>query len=132
MSARWFIRFLTRLTFSRVLMTTIQTGTGLLTLINVFHVQPHNQDALVAVLVDATDQAMRHQPGFVSANIHRSADGRRVVNYAQWRSQEDFDAMQSSGDARPHMMEAAKLAESYDPIICEVVEAASASDEAAS
>lgn len=113
-------------------MTTIQTGTSLLTLINVFHVQPQNQDALVRVLVEATEGAMRHQPGFVSANIHRSADGRRVVNYAQWRSQEDFDAMLNADDARPHMMQAAELADSYDPIICEVVGAPSESDEAAS
>lgn len=113
-------------------MTTIQTGTSLLTLVNVFHVQPQNQDALVRVLVDATDAAMRHQPGFVSANIHRSADGRRVVNYAQWRSQQDYDAMLTAGDATPHMKQAAELAESYDPIFCEVVEAASASDEPAS
>jgi hypothetical protein len=26
-------------------------------------------------------------PEFVSANIHKSVDGTRVANYAQWRSQ---------------------------------------------
>ena len=36
---------------------------------------------------------MQHQPGFVSANIHVSTDGTRVVNYAQWESAEAFQAM---------------------------------------
>jgi heme-degrading monooxygenase HmoA len=36
---------------------------------------------------------MKHAPGFVSANIHRSLDGKKVVNYAQWESKEAFEAM---------------------------------------
>lgn len=63
---------------------------------------------------------MRHLPGFVSANIHKSHDGRRVVNYAQWRSREDFEAMLQNADARPHMARAAEMAE-FDPILCEVL-----------
>jgi hypothetical protein len=38
-------------------------------------VDPQNQDKLVKLLVDATDQAMKHLPGFVSASIHKSIDG---------------------------------------------------------
>lgn len=30
------------------------------------------------------------KPGFTSANLHISLDKTRVVNYAQWRSKEDF------------------------------------------
>jgi hypothetical protein len=41
---------------------------------------------LVDVLVDATQTVMRKQPGFISANIHRSFDGTRVTNYAQGSS----------------------------------------------
>ncbi|MBA3844477.1 MAG: antibiotic biosynthesis monooxygenase, partial [Actinobacteria bacterium] len=40
-----------------------------------------------------TEETMRHLPGFVSANLHLSRDRRYVANYAQWRSQEHFDAM---------------------------------------
>lgn len=101
-------------------MTTIQKNRDLMTLINVFHVKPENQQALVDLLIDATERTMQHQSGFISANIHKSYDGKRVINYAQWRSQEDFEAMLKNQDAIPHMKRAAELAESYDPIICEI------------
>jgi heme-degrading monooxygenase HmoA len=71
-------------------MATIAKHNDVVTLINVFTVAPHEQQRLVEVLVDATQSVMRKQPGFVSANIHRSLDGRRVTNYAQWRSREAF------------------------------------------
>ena len=64
---------------------------------------------------------MRHLPGFVSASIHRGLDNTRVVNYAQWRSKEDFEAMRTNPEAIPHMKAAAALA-SFDPITCEVSE----------
>jgi antibiotic biosynthesis monooxygenase len=64
---------------------------------------------------------MRHLPGFVSASIHKSVDNTRVVNYAQWRTKDDFDAMRTNPEAIPHMKAAAALA-SFDPIACEVAE----------
>jgi hypothetical protein len=59
--------------------------------------------------------------GFVSASIHKSVDNTRVVNYAQWRTKDDFDAMRTNPEAIPHMKAAAALA-SFDPIACEVAE----------
>jgi len=59
---------------------------------------------------------MRQRPGFVSANLHVSVDGQHVANYAQWRSQDDLDAMIADDAARVHMHEAAAIAESFDPI----------------
>ena len=103
-------------------MVTIQEGNNPYTLINVFYVEPEKQEALADLLRQATESAIRHLPGFISANIHRSYDGRRVVNYAQWRSCEDYEAMLKDPGANPHMTEAAQLAESFDPILCEVVE----------
>jgi antibiotic biosynthesis monooxygenase (ABM) superfamily enzyme len=64
-------------------MATIETGRDILTLINVFTVAPEKQEELVDLLIEATEQTMRHLPGFISANIHKSYDGRRVVNYTQ-------------------------------------------------
>ena len=74
-------------------MVTISKDNDVVTLINVFTVAPEDQQRLVDVLVDATQSVMRKQPGFISANIHRSLDGTRVTNYAQWRSREAFEAM---------------------------------------
>ena len=102
-------------------MSTIDTHTNVMTLVNVFTVQPENQNRLVDLLTEATEHTMKGLPGFVSANIHRSLDGRRVVNYAQWRSQADFEALKENPDARVHMKAAAKLA-TFEPIVCEVVD----------
>ena len=98
--------------------TTITTDADLMTLINVFTVDPEHQQELIDVLAEATT-VMSAQRGFVSANLHRSDDGRRVVNYAQWRTREDYAAMQAEPQARVHMTRAAELA-TFDPIVCEV------------
>lgn len=82
--------------------TTIATDQELTTLVNVFTVDSKDQQSLVDLLVTATDEVMRHQPGFISANIHASLDGSRVVNYAQWRNEEDFQTMLRSPDAAEH------------------------------
>ena len=101
-------------------MTTIQKNHDVLTLVNIFTVAPEKQQELVDLLIGATEQTMRHLPGFISANIHKSYNGHRVVNYAQWRSREDFEAMLNNPEAAPHLARAVELAES-DPILCEVV-----------
>jgi quinol monooxygenase YgiN len=100
--------------------TTIATGVPLATLVNVFTVDPGRQQALVEVLVRATDDVMRHIPGFVSANIHASTDGTRVVNYAQWESAAAFQAMLENPTAQEHMREAAELADTFDPHLYDV------------
>jgi heme-degrading monooxygenase HmoA len=92
--------------------TTISKDHKVVTLINIFTVEPKNQQRLVDMLVAATEQTMRHVPGFVAANIHKSFDGERVANYAQWRSREDFEAMLKNPAALAHMkpiMEIAKV-----------------------
>ena len=101
-------------------MPTIAKDNDVITLINVFTVQPEHQQRLVDVLVEATEAVMKHQPGFVSASIHKSLDGTRVANYAQWKSPEAFNAMLESPEANAHMTEAAKIAEKFEPCLYEV------------
>ncbi len=105
-------------------MSTIERGNSVLTLINVFTVEPEKQQALVALLIEATEQTMKRMPGFISANIHRSLDGKKVVNYAQWQSKKAFEAMRSDPKAGVHMKAAADLAR-FEPILCEVSDAIS-------
>lgn len=62
--------------------TTITADASLATLVDVFAVRPDRRRELVDLLVHATDEVMRHLPGFVAANIHASTDGTRVVNLA--------------------------------------------------
>ena len=67
-------------------MTSIRKNSNIITLINIFTVDSQNQQRLVDMLVETTEQIMNIQEGFISANIHKSLDGTRVVNYAQWES----------------------------------------------
>ena len=93
----------------------------ILTLINVFTVEPQNQEELAQTLIDATEQTMKQMPGFISASIHMSFDGHKVVNYAQWKSRADFEAMTKHPDTIPHMKTSAALGK-FEPILCEVVD----------
>jgi quinol monooxygenase YgiN len=101
-------------------MVKITQDEDLVTLINVFTVAPEDQQRLVDVLADATQTVMRKQQGFISANIHRSLDGTRVTNYAQWQSREAFEAMLGDREAAEHMGEAARIAERFEPHLYEV------------
>ena len=60
-------------------MTTISTKSGVITLINVFTVEPANQRRLIELLTEATEVSVRWAPGFLSASLHRSIDGNKNV-----------------------------------------------------
>ncbi len=99
--------------------TTISLDADLVTLVNVFKVKPENQQQLVEMLIDATEETMGKLPGFISANIHKSLDGEWVTNYAQWKSVEDFRGIFQNPDAREHMPKIGAIAES-SPVLYEV------------
>jgi len=63
-------------------MPIIRANTGIVTQINVFTVPDGGQQALIEALADSAEIA-RGVPGWISASLHRSRDGTRVVNYAQ-------------------------------------------------
>lgn len=92
-----------------------------MTLINIFDVKPSRCDELVKALTDATTGTLAQFPGFVSANIHRSHDSATVINYAQWTTRADYDAMLEDPSTQPHLQEAAEIADSFNPVIVTVV-----------
>lgn len=71
-------------------MPTIKTNTDVITQINVFTVSEGSQQALIDFLQEAAQFAST-TPGWLSASVHRSRDGTRVINYAQ---SEDLEAAQ--------------------------------------
>lgn len=81
-------------------MAVIQVEQKFITQINVFTVEPANQQSLIDRLQEAAEFASRI-PGWVSASIHRSLDGTRVVNYAQSKDTESVqrivDALREAG-----------------------------------
>ena len=44
--------------------------------------------------IDIVDHVAATFPGFISATVHRSADGTRVFNYLQWEPAEHLAEMQ--------------------------------------
>ena len=101
-------------------MTTISVENNYLTLINVFTVDPSNQQKLVDLLILATEESVTRITGFISSSLHKSLDGTKVTMYAQWRSIEDYQNMRANPAASPYLEEALKTA-SFDPGMYEVV-----------
>src|SRR6202049_1098451 len=106
---------------TRAAMTTISPSRKLVTLINVFTVEPANQRQLLELLARSTETSVRHAPGFISASLHRSLDGTKVTMYAQWRSVEDYQAMRQDPAPFPFLQEALALA-TFEPGMYEVVQ----------
>jgi quinol monooxygenase YgiN len=93
-----------------------------LTVINVFTVEPARQQQLIELLTRATNESVRHAPGFMSARLHRSLDGTKVAMYAQWRSNEDYQAMREDPAPLPYLEQALAIAK-FEPGMYEVVQA---------
>jgi len=101
-------------------MIQISTDTSEVTLINVFKVDPQNQQRLIELLWQATEDSVSSAPGFISASLHRSLDGTKVTMYAQWRSAEDYQAMRENPGPMPYLEEALTIA-TLEPGMYEVV-----------
>lgn len=98
----------------------IRDGESSVVLVNVFSCTPENQDRLIDAWKRGTDDLMVGFPGFISANIHRSFDGTRVVNYAQWESREAFQASLADPDIRAFFAELAGIG-TPAPVLAELV-----------
>ena len=109
-------------------MTTISKENNYLTLINVFTVEPENQQKLIDLLILATESSVRKIAGFISSSLHKSLDGKKVTMYAQWKSIEDYQNMRNNSTASPYLEEAMKIAE-FDMGMYEVVKTFSSKSE---
>jgi len=65
---------------------------------------------------------MARQPGFISISLHRSLDGRRIVNYVQWESRDLLAAAHRSPQFRKEWGHFDQLADEIDPHLYEVAE----------
>lgn len=91
---------------------------NLVTLINVFETKPEQQQALIDQWIRFVEE-VKEEPGMIGTALHRSIDGTRVINYAQWRSEEDFENFVRK--YREQMEARRPLAEHVDPHLYEVV-----------
>ena len=76
-------------------MTTLSLDNSLTTVIIIFQVKPEQQQELIEAIEEFLE-TVKTQPGFVSANLHKSIDGVKVANYAQWTNLEAFEAFRNN------------------------------------
>ena len=76
-------------------MATLSLDNSLSTVIIIFTVNPEQQQELINAIQEFL-KTVKTKPGFVSANLHKSIDGVKVVNYAQWSSRSDFEAFRNN------------------------------------
>ncbi|MEK8144945.1 antibiotic biosynthesis monooxygenase family protein [Streptomyces sp. M10(2022)] len=100
--------------------TVIRVGDEVVTLINIFDVEASKQQELIGLLNEGTEKVMKNRPGFISVNLLASVDGTRVVNYAQWRSQDDIKATMADPEAQAYGKKTAALAKAA-PLVYSVV-----------
>jgi len=96
---------------------TVADGTDQVTLVNVFTVDQARQTELLDALDRASRDIFVSVPGFISANLHTSLDGTRVVNYAQWASEGQYKVAMQRADVREHIAEAVAIADGFDPTL---------------
>ncbi len=73
-------------------MPAIAKNNDVITVVIIFAIEPAEQQQLIDTIIEFLETTVKHQPGFVSSSIHKSIDGVRVMNYAQWETQADYQA----------------------------------------
>jgi hypothetical protein len=61
----------------------------------VIEVDPSRTEELLAIVKEGNDSVIRRRDGLISAFIATTADARRVVTVAGWRSVDAIEALQS-------------------------------------
>jgi heme-degrading monooxygenase HmoA len=79
-------------------------------LISIFSVDNLNQRALLKALQDGTETFFSQMPGFVSSTVLVSKDGKRVINYSQWRTVDDIAAFRRDSRFLPYLQQLRALA----------------------
>ena len=76
---------------------------GPVVLINLFTVDPADQDALVEAWASDA-QWMKKQPGYISTQLHKAiGDGSMYLNYAVWDSVADFRTAFANPEFQQHL-----------------------------
>jgi quinol monooxygenase YgiN len=100
-------------------MPEIRTDNRLVTQITVVEPEPDKQAQALSLMKQRVE-FMARQPGFVSIVLHRSLDGKRIVNYIQWKNRELLESAHHSPEFRREWGQFDRLAEDIDPHLYEV------------
>ena len=77
----------------------IRTDNQPVTQITVIEPEPGKQAEALSLMTERA-RFMARQPGFISVSLHRSLDGRRIVNYIQWQSRDLLRSAHQSPEFR--------------------------------
>jgi len=102
-------------------MPSIHTDNQPVTQITIIDADPEKQPEALAMMAKRA-RLMAQQPGFVSISLHRSLDGRRIVNYVQWESRELLHSAHQSPAFREAWREFDAMTDEIDPHLYEVAE----------
>src|SRR5438094_5120553 len=102
-------------------MPQIQANKQPVTQITIVEAEPDHQAEALAVMTERA-RFMARQPGFISISLHRSLDGRRIVNYVQWQNRDLLRSAHQSPDFRRLWGRFEELTEEIDPHLYEVSE----------
>ena len=97
----------------------IQVGNQPVTQITIIESEPAKQAEVLSVMSERA-KFMSRQPGFVSITLHRSLDGRRVINYIQWQDRERLREAHQSPEFRREWGRFDQLTDEIDPHLYEV------------
>jgi heme-degrading monooxygenase HmoA len=97
----------------------IRTDNQPVTQITIVESEPDKQADALALMSERA-RFMARQPGFVSISLHRSLDGRRIVNYIQWQNRDLLRAAHQSPEFRKEWGHFDQLTDEIDPHLYEV------------
>ena len=95
---------------SPAMQATIRADGQVITLVNVFTVEPGTLPGLLDVLRDGTETFFSKMPGFVSSSVLAARDGQRAINYSQWRSAEEIQGYRRDPRFAPYIQRLRALA----------------------
>jgi len=84
------------------------------TQITVIECEPGKQGEALSLMTDRA-RFMARQPGFISISLHRSLDGRRIVNYVQWQSRDLLRSAHHSPEFRKEWSRFDQVTDDIDP-----------------
>jgi heme-degrading monooxygenase HmoA len=100
-------------------MPEIRPHSDYITQITTAELDDGQQDELLRLMTERA-RFMATQPGFISISLHRSLDGKRIVNYVQWASREELIAAHRTPEFRDKWPQVGRVAEDIELALYEV------------
>ena len=112
--------------------TILDPASGQATTMNTYNVTSERTEEVLEYLIRSAENVVRYQAGFVSFNLHVSADRTQIVNYGQWQNRETLGAIRKNSAIVTLMKETTQVAGPSAPTpfdLVRVIKARAATDE---